>query len=362
MATTESDERAIEPAVETVGAADSPQAEPELPDIEECKAKSRSQHGRSNMSSRPPSDWAVEPSVGSDAQASDSSQAVEPEIPDVEDSEPEGKPETNDDDNNNSRSPARSASPASSVTSPTSTENNDMANDLATAASEQTNHPTQAISAPPLPSEPIPYTQTSAPLPAEPLPQPEDDGWEYHWNASTNSYWFYNRHTQVWQADNPRLAPSYPTAPGVPQPQPAPIVVGGQPISDPTSLAGGYNPAIHGDYDPNAWYAQAARSADDIQDPTAAAMNAEYASAGLFNRGTGQWQRPDQGPDRHSDEAKSKRQLNNFFDVDAAANEHDGRSLKAERAGKKPSKTELKAYKEKRRARKEEKRRAWLRD
>jgi hypothetical protein len=91
-------------------------------------------------------------------------------------------------------------------------------------------------------------------------------------------------------------------------------------------------------------------------------LDPEYATAGFFNRHTGQWQHPEQGPERHSDEAKSKRQLNNFFDVDAAANEHDGRSLRAERAGKKPTKAELKAYKEKRRARKEEKRRAWLRD
>ena len=57
-----------------------------------------------------------------------------------------------------------------------------------------------------------------------------------------------------------------------------------------------------------------------------------------------------------------KRQMNAFFDVDAAANSHDGRSLKAEQSNKKPSKNELKAFKEKRRARKEEKRRAWLRD
>ena len=65
---------------------------------------------------------------------------------------------------------------------------------------------------------------------------------------------------------------------------------------------------------------------------------------------------------RHGDEAKTKRQMNAYFDVDAAANAHDRRSLKAERAGTKPSKNDLKFFKEKRRARKEEKRRAWLRD
>jgi hypothetical protein len=51
-----------------------------------------------------------------------------------------------------------------------------------------------------------------------------------------------------------------------------------------------------------------------------------------------------------------------FFDVEAAANSHDGRSLKAERQGKKLSKKEVKAFKEKRKSKKEEKRRAWLRD
>lgn len=67
-------------------------------------------------------------------------------------------------------------------------------------------------------------------------------------------------------------------------------------------------------------------------------------------------------PDYHNDENKSKRQMTAFFDVDAAANSHDGRSLKAERRGKTLSKKELKAFKEKRREKKEEKRRAWLRD
>ncbi|CAI4217863.1 unnamed protein product [Parascedosporium putredinis] len=107
----------------------------------------------------------------------------------------------------------------------------------------------------------------------------------------------------------------------------------------------GYNPAIHGDYDPNAWYAKG------YEDPEAAAPvpnpDAIYESTALFNRFTGQYQTADQGPARHSDEAKAKRQMNAYFDVDDAANSHDGRSLKAERAGKKPTKSELKAFKEK---------------
>lgn len=296
-----------------------------------------------------------------------------------------------------SASPSRSESPASSVTSPTSTERDEAERQEAEEAdvpnkkgeNPESNQEEPAASAPPLPNEPLPDQQTSSspPLPSEPLPgqstpaepplpaepaaaqQAEDDGWEYHWNASTSSYWFYNRFTQVWQENNPRLQPGYAASASASAAGPTPIAVApGQVISDPTSVAGGYNPAIHGDYDPNAWYAQAARAAEEPAADLAAipagvaGEAADGATVGFFNRHTGAWQMPDQGPERHSDEAKSRRQLNNFFDVDAAANEHDGRSLKAERRGYQPSKAELKAFKEKRRARKEEKRRAWLRD
>ncbi|KAK4245409.1 hypothetical protein C7999DRAFT_43075 [Corynascus novoguineensis] len=221
--------------------------------------------------------------------------------------------------------------------------------------------------APPLPNEPLPSDSAAPPLPAEPVPEPEDDGWEYHWNPNDQSYWFYNRFTGVWQKENPRV-PTDATA--VPQAATTPaataitatptVAADGTVLSNPASVAGGYNPAIHGDYDENAWYAQALRA----QQASAAtsATGDEYATAALFNRHTGRWQTADQGPERHSDEAKSRRQMRAFFDVDAAANMHDGRSLKAERAGIKPSRAELKAFKEKRRAKKEEKRRAWLRD
>lgn len=225
--------------------------------------------------------------------------------------------------------------------------------------------------APPLPNEPVPGTEpdssgdSAPPLPSEPVPEPEDDGWRPIWNEHTMSYWFYNEFTGVWQQENPRVPDATAaSAPAVSVPETQDKTA----ISDPVSIAGGYNPAIHGDYDENAWYAKNARavaepstsaSALAATDPTA---GLSYANGAFFNRHTGQWQTADQGPERHSDEAKSRRQLNAYFDVDAAANMHDGRSLKAERAGKKPTKAELKAFKEKRRAKKEEKRRAWLRD
>jgi hypothetical protein len=143
--------------------------------------------------------------------------------------------------------------------------------------------------------------------------------------------------------------------------------------SPPKRKWGGYNPAIHGSYDPNADYAREAREEEEEEEEAAhaaAAMAAglpnpnanDYTAQAHFNRFTGKFQTAGQGPDMHNDENKSKRQMSAFFDVDAAANSHDGRSLKAERRGKTLNKKELKAFKEKRREKKEEKRRAWLRD
>lgn len=237
--------------------------------------------------------------------------------------------------------------------------------------------------APPLPNEPLPGDTSAPPLPSEPLPEQQqqpgdDDGWDCHWNPNDNSWWFYNRFTGAWQQENPRI-PAASSSSAIPSQAPAvplPPNTDKSAISDPSSLAGGYNPAIHGSYDENAWYAVNARAqaeqAPAVPDPeVAAAMlaqggpgagGAEYATGGYFNRHTGQWQMPEQGPEKHSDDAKSRRQMSAFFDVIAAANMHDGRSLKAERAGKKPSKKELREFKEKRRAKKEEKRRAWLKD
>ncbi|KAJ5343228.1 uncharacterized protein N7506_003052 [Penicillium brevicompactum] len=212
-------------------------------------------------------------------------------------------------------------------------------------------------SAPPLPDEvppPLP-DEVPPPLPNEvpPTNKPEDDGWEPVWEPNMQAYYFYNRLTGASQWENPRV-PETPAAPGTePQSKPAPKK---EPV------IGGYNPAIHGDYDPTADYArqyeeQSEQSNAGAVDPTAA-----YGATGTFNRFTGRWQAADINPENHNDENKSRRQMNAFFDVDAAANSHDGRSLRAERSSRKLTKAELKQFKEKRREKKEEKRRAWLRD
>jgi hypothetical protein len=135
---------------------------------------------------------------------------------------------------------------------------------------------------------------------------------------------------------------------------------------------GGYNPKIHGSYDPNADYAkEAEREEENAEQATAAAVSAarnallpsnDYTTTAQFNRFNGKQQQTGQGPEMHNDEHKSHRQMNAFFDVDAAANSHDGRSLKAERRSQHLTKKQLKEYNEKRKAAKTAKRRAWLLD
>lgn len=225
--------------------------------------------------------------------------------------------------------------------------------DAAASQSERSDTPQKQgadkdVEQPPLPDEEAPPLPDEAPpLPAEAPPaKSADDGWQPMWDDHAQAYYFFNRFTNVSQWENPRV----PEATQQPADQPA--------------VHGGYNPAIHGDYDPNADYAKPQATPQDVSadgaqgsEPTGA-----YAATGAFNRFTGKWQNADFTPDRFTDEAKSGRQMSAFFDVDAAANTHDGRSLKAERANKKISKKELQAFKDKRRERKEEKRRAWLRD
>ena len=201
-------------------------------------------------------------------------------------------------------------------------------------------------SAPPLPEEAIP------PLPSEPPPAAveEDDGWAPIWEESAQAFYFYNRFTGATQWTNPRVPE--PSAPGV------------ETSSQPPAArpAGGYDPAIHGDYDPNAWYAQPSEPEAPLQSTGTQNQATGYAATAAFNRFTGRFQNADLAPENFNDENKSKRQMNAFFDVDAAANSHDGRSLKEERSGKKLTKAELKKFKEKRKAKKDEKRKAWLRD
>lgn len=194
------------------------------------------------------------------------------------------------------------------------------------------------------------------PLPPGPPPEEpqeaEDDGWQPLWDESYGRYYFYNSITGVTTWTNPRV-PEATGAPALADEAPA---VDHRSTDTENSLR--YNPAIHGDYDPTAPYAQ-------VPDPTQVGAEGDgYTMVAKFNRFTGKFQAPDSKlvPENYNDENKSRRQMQFYFDVDAAANSHDGRSLKAERQTKKLSKKELKEFKAKRREKKEQKRRAWLKD
>lgn len=216
-----------------------------------------------------------------------------------------------------------------------------------TALSQGSSPP--GVANPPLPDEPEP------PLPDEPPPgDTPDDGWEPIWDQENSAFYFYNRMTGITQWENPRV--------------PGTTNEDDDTKDDNASAAivmphGGYNPAIHGDYNPNASYALEAKAQEEraIAAVTGPGVpGPDYAASGQFNRFTGRWQAAGINPDNFNDDAKSHRQLNAFYDVDAY--NHDGRSLKEERRAVKPNRAQLKAFKEKRRERKEEKRRAWLRD
>jgi hypothetical protein len=220
-------------------------------------------------------------------------------------------------------------------------------------ADRSSNKPTTASdeTAPPLPDEEPP------PLPDEPTPK--DDGWQPLWDGEKQAWYFYNRFTGKSQWENPRV-PDATSSDALTSDATAPSSA----VESSRGAAGGYNPAIHGDYDPNADYAKEGQEEEegDYDDPAITDTNQMYAATGSFNRFTGKWQSTDAGPERHSDAEKARRQMRAIFDVDAAANSHDGRSLKEERRNRKLTKEQIKAFNDKRRAKKEEKRRAWLKE
>lgn len=282
--------------------------------------------------------------------------------------EPQGQTPTADAATALERDDPQEATPAASTTS--QPERSPSQEGSEEGEMPDTESPSATGDAPPLPDEPLPGD--APPLPDEPLPAQtdEDDGWSAQLDPSSGCWYFLNRFTGLSQWENPRMpttVPSQQYAPGTGPTSHAPGTseAVAAPPSPPREPYLGYNPKIHGDFDPNADYAKwhqehqteewAASEAALAQQPTTA-----FEQAGTFNRFTGAFQAADKSAENHNDENKSKRQLNAFFDVDRAANAHEGRSLKAERANQKLSKKQVKAFNEQRRAKKEQKRRDFL--
>ncbi|KAF2871272.1 hypothetical protein BDV95DRAFT_573646 [Massariosphaeria phaeospora] len=236
------------------------------------------------------------------------------------------------------------------------------------------------------------------PLPAEPLPRPEyappqDLDRRGEWLGTRNpssGIWYYVRDmtTDCWSvdwanggtwthvvnySDDPSKSPRSPsnafnTSDAATNKATARTI---EPVK-PRLLHGGYNPKIHGSYNPNADYAVLARQQEEEEEEAARVARAAtvtarqqvsndgYSVTAHFNRFNGRFQGPSSGPEMHNDDNKSRRQLNAYFNVDDAANSHNGRSLKAERRNKVKSKKQVQEFKQKRKDKKEQKRREWL--
>jgi hypothetical protein len=132
---------------------------------------------------------------------------------------------------------------------------------------------------------------------------------------------------------------------------------------------GGYNPAIHGSWDPNAEYAKLAMEDQEAEEAAAAAAAPataynvglpDYSTTAAFNRFSGKLQQAGMGPEVHSDAAKSFRQMNAYFDVDHSDNRPSGQSLKKDRKGYKFTKKEFQEFKQDQDAKKRQKKREWL--
>lgn len=136
---------------------------------------------------------------------------------------------------------------------------------------------------------------------------------------------------------------------------------------DPANGWQGYNPRVHGPYDKTKPYsAYHSWLAFEKEHPAAAAGQQPqttdhqmYGSTARFNSHTGRFQTDEQSADRHDAASKAGRQMSAFFDVDSAANSHDGRSLKEERRNNKPSKQEIAEMNQKRKEKKQQKRLAF---
>lgn len=119
----------------------------------------------------------------------------------------------------------------------------------------------------------------------------------------------------------------------------------------------GYNPKIHGNYDPKADYAQYhnKKRAEESGSVAPVVLPPGYGAEMILNARTGHAQAKGPGAEHHSDSAKSGRQMNAFFDADAAANAHEGRSLKEERQKQMYSKQQVAEWKTKKAERKKKK-------
>jgi hypothetical protein len=112
-------------------------------------------------------------------------------------SKPDAHPHGND-----SRSPR--ASPAKDTTT--------AVDERRTVTDERPLVPAHSDDLPYGEAPPLPYDEAPPPLPEEAPPQ--DDGWDCHWDANANRYYFLNRFTGTSQWENPRVPETAPAING----------------------------------------------------------------------------------------------------------------------------------------------------
>ncbi|CZT21869.1 uncharacterized protein RCC_07735 [Ramularia collo-cygni] len=185
----------------------------------------------------------------------------------------------------------------------------------------------KAVVGPGLPGEGTPYYVHS-------------DTFVSSWEEPDEPYWIFNADLE---APDPNFGLQYPAKKDAPK--------------DPLEGYTGYNPKIHGNYDPKADYAAYHNKKREEESGFVApvALPPGYGAEMILNARTGHAQANRPGAEHHNDAAKSGRQLNAFFDADAAAEAHQGRSLKEERQKQHLSKQQVAEFKRKKADRKRKK-------
>ncbi|OLL21777.1 WW domain-containing protein [Neolecta irregularis DAH-3] len=183
-----------------------------------------------------------------------------------------------------------------------------------------TNPPHLSASADPLPAENTQLDE-APPLPPEPVPdRPADDGWHAIFENSIQAYYFWNSITNETTWTNPRLPGAH----------------------------------VNEKLNPE----QLLR----LQNEALKAQEPEYAYSQRFSRRTGKFLSESKRPENHTKDARARKQLEQFYDIEAFEKQRAGRSLLEERRNMKFPKSQLKELIKKRNERKEARKRGWLMD
>ncbi|KAK4992145.1 hypothetical protein LTR50_001323 [Elasticomyces elasticus] len=204
---------------------------------------------------------------------------------------------------------------------------------------------------------------------------PDDNGWQcfkVSTKYETGFHYFYNAKEKKATWANP-YAPEAPYGYAPPKVGPNTPAPGTSTLGDPAQgnafhpefteaspVKISYNPTIHGSWNSHADYVDdyypSRPEPKALPAYTAAALSEAYEASSHFNRRTGKFQDTNKKrAELHSEGNRALRQQHAFFDVERAANNHGGKSLKEERRQQKPTAKQLQEWKQKRQEKKRQK-------